>query len=491
MAKPPSIPRLNRRSPLARGLVACYPLLGARVQGLDLGPYAAHLTPAGTQAYEWRTLNGHGWFYNASTTTNGQIGTTNTNVRDLIYNDDWTIALWVKQTSAISANPAAITWHGGDDFLIYPSSNTAGGGTRVYWRNSTGNIIVASQGDISGEVHRLVLTAKRVVNNHDYTLYQDREVIATANIGIASGSLTGFRVGGWADDASQTMGGYIAHVALWDRTLSADEVKLDYAPQTRWDLISGAPRLFILPTGIEPITEEETGTTVSVTGGAYTLTAGGIDVDKTVTVAGGSFTIAGGNVSVGTNVQVTGGTFSLAAGGLSIDKTIAVAGGAYTLAASTLNIAKTVAVAGGSYTLTVGGVDIDKNITLTGGTFTLTAGDYTANLATSGTEITVTGGSFTLAAGAVDIDKTIAVTGGAFTIAAGAVNLDWDIPVTGGSYTLSVGGIQLDKNQTISGGLYTITSGVVLWNTPGGEPEGAMRSSQQWKYRRLRQRRWS
>lgn len=410
---PPRGPvELDRTHWSARGLVACWPLFVGNDRGLkDLSPSRAHLVKgATTAAPTWLSRVG---FDSRVLDFDGSNDEAHVEAGDVaplkITGNAITLSAWVYQDADASANGDRIiskrTSAGGSDVYAMFPLGVGGGQHNFYFR-------LAGPGDLvwtglSTLVTNQWLLWTGVYDGANAYLYRNGGLIdSDAKSGNITDSTQEVYLGHRKNE-TRHFPGSMADVRVWNRALSAGEVRALYDPATRWEAyvpVQTPKSFWAVLTSL--------GDTVAVTKGAITAT-GQIVVGSAAELyqtLKGAITVAGQNVvgAAATLETVVKGTIETAGQVVvgSAATVEVVVRGALTVAGQTV-----VGLAGNTISILVGAVQIAGQ-TVQGAAATVEVVTKGA-VQTAGQLVTTLSGNFVaVATGAISvIRKTVTFTG--------------------------------------------------------------------------------
>jgi len=245
--KPPRGTQIDKSHPLARGLVAAW--LFNEGAGETVWDYAGpnHGTMTNMEPTDWQA-GPHGFMLNFDNSGSDYIAiSASPELLALPTTYNFSAVFRFNEHGGTRDRPA-LAWAGTDDLLLYPNDDvSSNGGTRVFWRNLGGNIIIENVSDLSYEWHDFVFVS-RASNSHE--VYRDGVSVGTSS---ATGSAGPFdealRIAAYYP-GPQFFDGQIEFVYIYARALTENEIKLLHAnPYVMFDQPSSA-RHFYLEEGV-------------------------------------------------------------------------------------------------------------------------------------------------------------------------------------------------------------------------------------------------
>lgn len=191
--------------------------------------------------------------------TNKITVSANATLRDLPTTYDFTVSIWFN-SDLIESAAAALSWSGTDDLVIYPNSGTGGTGTRVFWRDVGGNMIVETGSDLSGTYYLLHFISRA---SNDHEAFRNAVSFATSVDTGSAGPFTDVFVG---DFVGQNFDGKIDEVRILSTALSDDWLTTEYNNQ------SSTSTFYSVSDEIGGITTTSTTTTTTTQSGTTTTT---------------------------------------------------------------------------------------------------------------------------------------------------------------------------------------------------------------------------
>jgi hypothetical protein len=241
------LPRLNRESPQAEGLVGWWPfsnnvgvsdIKDASGNGHDAEPQASILVS------NWTPVSGHGWTmdFEGVSTDRYSIPT----LPDLPANESATLSAWVVVDSG-TVNQGIISWgQTGNNPIITMGINA---NDRLIWfiETDTGAQVSASDSGATvplGEAIHIAVVFDRASTNTGRKFVNGR-LVASEDISSAGTdqiSTNGFGSLGFLHTAGTAFNGRLWDATIYHKALTDTEIYALYNPATRWDLYAQEPR---------------------------------------------------------------------------------------------------------------------------------------------------------------------------------------------------------------------------------------------------------
>lgn len=154
----------------------------------------------------------------------GRVEITDPTLRDLPL-ADFSIEFWAHSSSSNSVS-TAVSWHGGDDIVIYPfDANAGGNGFRIFWRDRGQSVIDENGIERADGIYRHFVVTR---SGSGITLYVNGASAVAASLAAGTeGPFTGLWLGGFAE-ATQNFTGTLDEVAFYSRALTAAEILEHY-----------------------------------------------------------------------------------------------------------------------------------------------------------------------------------------------------------------------------------------------------------------------
>lgn len=146
-------------------------------------------------------------------------------LRDVLTTYAATLSFWANHDVKHN-DKASISWNDPvwDDCIFYTNDNASGnGGTRVFWRDLTGNIINEAGSDLSGEWHYHTFITRA---SDDHQAYRDIVSVGTSAATGSAGPFSGMQFGGF--EGGQNLDGKIEEVRVSDLDRGDAWIKFEY-----------------------------------------------------------------------------------------------------------------------------------------------------------------------------------------------------------------------------------------------------------------------
>jgi hypothetical protein len=150
-------------------------------------------------------------------------------LRDLPLTYNFSVASWLSPESRTLTN-SLWAWSGTDDIVYYPNDSSVSG-SRLFWRDLGGSILVDANADPTGGDPVWDVFVSRASDNHE--LYRNGKSIDTDVATGSAGPFTAFHYGAWVS-GSQQFAGWYGDLRVYARALTSDEVLDMY--EDPWDL---------------------------------------------------------------------------------------------------------------------------------------------------------------------------------------------------------------------------------------------------------------
>jgi hypothetical protein len=148
-----------------------------------------------------------------------------------------------------SSSNAAFGFNGVDDLVLYPYDSGLGGRFRVFWRNKGASVLTPSHTLVGTGEHQFVFVSDGIASQKAYI---DGELAESATDASAAGTFNADAFVGSFSAGSQRFLGTISHVNIYNRSLTAQEIKALY--DDPWAAYRKDNILFMPQGGVTPPT---------------------------------------------------------------------------------------------------------------------------------------------------------------------------------------------------------------------------------------------